>query len=409
VLHHRAGGAVDNPKTRHMGAMRLGEQVLGAVAREYARYIAPLKGRTRKCVVLDLDNTLWGGIVGEDGLHGIRLGDTSPGSEYRELQQYLLTLPQRGILLALNSKNNPEDALEVLRSHGSMLLREEAFSAVRINWRPKPDNMREIAAELNIGLDSLVFVDDNPKERELMRQALPEVLTVELPNDPALYRSTLEALPELQSLVITDEDRARASQYRANRQREVVRTSATSLDDYLRSLEIVVEIADATDAMIPRVHQLFQRTNQFNLTTRRYEAGELAARARSNEWRLYALRARDRFGEHGLVAAALVRATLPEWSVDSLLMSCRVIGYGVETSLVATIVAEARASGASAVTGELIPTKKNAPARDFYERHFFSREGEDESGVTRWRYDLSSSSLQPPPWVHLERRRREEA
>ena len=200
LLMHRRGGNIDNPKMRYLAQMRLGEQSLNEVACAYARYIAPLKGLRRKCVVLDLDNTLWGGIVGEDGPHGVKLGDTSPGIEYRDFQRYLLSLTERGFLLAINSKNNPEDALTVIRSHESMVLREDSFSAVRINWRPKTENMASIAEELNIGLDSMVFLDDNPNERELMRQVFSEVLTPDLPKDPSLYRSTIERLPQFQSL-----------------------------------------------------------------------------------------------------------------------------------------------------------------------------------------------------------------
>lgn len=400
VLFFRAVGSVDNPKMRHMAALRLGERVVAEVARAYARYIAPLKGLTRKCIVLDLDNTLWGGVIGEDGIHGIKLGNTSPGSEFREFQHYLSTLSKRGFLLAINSKNNPDDALEALRSHEAMLLREDAFSAVKINWSSKPENMRSIADELNIGLDSLVFVDDNPNERELMRQALPQVLTPEMPADPALYRGTLEALPQLQTLVITEEDRTRAAQYRSRRQRDQIRTTVASLDEYLHSLRIRVEILKASEPLLPRVHQLFQRTNQFNLTTRRHQLGELAAFSTSADWVLYAVKVSDRFGDHGLVATALVRADPDAWKVDSLLMSCRVIGYGVETALIALIAQEAREAGAVALHGEFIPTKKNAPARDFYERHGFAA-AESAPDHSRWTHDLTRSSLTVPDWVEL--------
>ncbi|CAN5823249.1 HAD-IIIC family phosphatase [soil metagenome] len=403
LLLRRGGGALNNPKMRHLAGMRLAEPLLGEVARGYAQYIAPLKGLTRKCVVLDLDNTLWGGIVGEDGPHGIRLGNTSPGSEYQELQRYLHSLTERGFLLAINSKNNPEDALEVLRAHEGMLLREESFSAVRMNWQPKNENMLSIAEELGIGLDSLVFIDDNPKERERMRQLLPQVLTPDLPADPALYRQTIEALPQLQTLVVTEEDRARRQLYRAKRQREQVRVSTGSLEEYLRSLEIAVEIAPASESTLARVHQLFQRTNQFNLTTRRYAVGELAALAGDPAWRLYVVRARDRFGDHGLVATALAQAEGEgdAWRIGSFLMSCRVIGYGVETALLATIHEEARMAGASALVGEYIETRKNKPASDFYARHGFSP-AEVEGEVARWRMTLEEE-MAAPVWIQVMR------
>ena len=401
VLVRRAGGGPhDNPKMRHYASLRLGDRVLGEMARCYARYIAPLKGLTRKCVVVDLDNTLWGGVVGEDGPRGIQLGDTAPGVEYQDFQRYLAALSARGILLAVNSKNNPDDALEIIRSHEGMVLREDAFSAVRVNWRPKPENMVSIAEELNIGLDALVFLDDSPEERALMRESLPQVLTPELPTDPALYRQTVEALPQLQTLVVTETDQTRVEQYRARRQREQARDGAASLEEFLHSLEITVEIARADDSTLPRVHQLFQRTNQFNLTTRRHELDQLAAWARDPGWRLYTVRSRDRFGDHGLVAVGLVRLDRGAWVIDSFVMSCRVISYGVETALLATVCEAAAAAGAGAVIGEFVETRKNLPARDFYARHGFTADG-GADGVTRWTRSLADGAVRRPPWVAL--------
>jgi FkbH-like protein len=356
-------------------------------------------GLTRKCVVLDLDNTLWGGVVGEDGPQGIRLGSTAPGSEYVEFQRFLATLPQRGILLAIASKNNPDDALEVIRGHEAMVLREGAFSALRINWRPKPENLASIAEELNIGVDSLVYVDDNPDEREQMRQLLPQVLTVDLPRDPALYRSTLERLPELQVLGITEEDRLRAGQYVAKREREQIRVQAASVDDYLRSLGIKVAIDPLTEPDVSRVAQLFQRTNQFNVTTRRYDAGAVLRILGDSAWRSWTLRASDRFGDHGLVATALARANGTEWTLDSFLMSCRVIGYGIETALLADIIAAATAAGATRLRGEFIPTKKNVPARDLFARHGFQLADKRSDGGELWTYDFAAGPLAFPHWI----------
>jgi FkbH-like protein len=405
LLAHRPEGPADNPKMRHLAAMRLPDRVCGEVARAYARYVAPLKGRTRKCVVVDLDGTLWGGVVGEDGPHGIQLGDTSPGVEYQDLQHFLRALSQQGVLLAVASKNNPEDALEVIRGHAGMVLREDDFSSLRIHWRPKTESLEEIARELDIGIDSLVFLDDNPNERERVRQFLPQVLVPELPADPALYRRTVEALPELQRLVATAEDRARVALYRAKRQREGARVEARSVEDYLQSLEIEVEIGPVDEASLGRVQQLFQRTNQFNLTTRRYDAGELRAFAESDRHRLYTLRARDRFGDHGLVAVALVRTEEDAWLVDSFLMSCRVIGYGVETALLAALCEDAWAAGVPALVGEFQATRKNAPASDFYSRHGFAGEveGSSEEGVARFRRDLAAGLVESPPWVKVTR------
>jgi FkbH-like protein len=401
ALARRRQGALDNPKLRHLARMRFSEPALEEVARAYAQFVAPITGRTRKCVVVDLDNTLWGGIVGEDGPHGIRLGDTSPGSEFREFQQYLLSLSQRGMLLAINSKNNEADALEVIRSHEAMILRETAFSAVRINWDHKSTNMVSIAEELGIGLDALVFIDDSDNERALMRQALPQVLTVEMPRDPARYRETLERLPELQTMTVTTEDRARTQQYAERRQREQLRVAAQSLDEYLGSLGIVVEMAPASERTLPRVHQLFQRTNQFNLTGRRYELGTLASRAGDPAWRVYTTHVSDRFGDHGLVATAVVRLSADAWEIENLVMSCRVIGYGIENALLARLAADARTASARWLIGEFIPTAKNAPARDFFSHSAFVRDGAGAPSE-RWRRDLVRAAVTPPPWITVK-------
>ncbi len=403
LLLRRSAGPMDEPKLRHWASMRLPERVLPEVARSYAQYIAPIKGLSSKCIVLDLDNTLWGGVVGEDGVHGIRLGTTAPGSEYREFQQFLLGLSSRGILLAINSKNNAHEALDVIRSHEYMLLRESAFSAMRINWLPKPENMCALARELDIGLDSMVFIDDNPNERELMRRVLPDVLTPELPPDPARYRQTIEILPQLQTLVVTEADVARSDQYRTRRQRNREQNEAASLDEHLGSLAVTVQVTPVGDRILARVHQLLQRTNQFNLTTRRYDATQLAELMRNPCARLYAAAARDRFGDHGLVATAIVRVAGECWVIDSFVMSCRAIGYGVESALLSAITTDAGEQGALDVVGELIETPRNVPARDFYARHGFAPNG-TVNGSAAWHHSLARGAVPPPAWITLERR-----
>lgn len=394
LLPH-AGGAADDAKLRHYARMRISHALLPELARAYVRFVVPWKGLARKCVIVDLDNTLWGGIIGEDGLSGIRLGDASPGSEYVELQHFLKGLINRGFILAVASKNNEADALEVLRHHDAMVLRESDFVTRRINWRPKPENVESIARELNIGLDAIVFIDDNPDERELMRQLLPQVLTVELPRDASKYRRVLERLPELQVLRVSAEDRERTQLYHARRDREQARESAGSTADFLASLDIRVELGRSTRATAARVHQLFQRTNQFNLTTRRYE---LTAVERSDsEWIVYWLRAADRFSDHGLVAAAIVRAGGRQWRIDNLVLSCRAIGYGIETAMLAHIAREARSAGAAELVGEFIPSAKNAPAADFFERHSFIQEKTD--GM--WVAQLDRCEMSAPSWVSV--------
>ena len=391
----------DDPKLRHLARMRVTGKSLNDIARSYVRLIAAVRGLTRKCIVLDLDNTLWGGVIGEDGLSGIRLSNATPGSEYVEFQEYLRALIGRGVVLAVASKNNEADALEVFRNHDAMVLREQDFVATRINWLPKPENVRSIAEELGIGLDAIVFVDDNPDERALMRQTLPQVLTVEMPRDASLYRQTLEALPELHILRVTDEDRQRTEMYRARREREAARSTAISLDDFLFSLGIKVTIAQANAATTGRVHQLFQRTNQFNLTTRRYDAPIVESRRYDPAWRIYTLRARDRFSDHELVGTAMVSAAGANWHIENFVLSCRVIGYGIESAMLAAITADARSAGAATLTGEFIASAKNAPARDFFERHGFSS-GAEAGDEQLWSLALTQE-VPAPAWITIER------
>ena len=389
----------DNPKLRHLAAMRIPPLALAPVADAYACYIAPLRGRSKKCVVLDLDNTLWGGIVGEDGKDGLRLGNTSPGSEFIEFQAFLKSLAARGILLAINSKNNAADALDVIRTHEAMILREADFSAMRINWLPKSENMIAIASELNIGVDALVFVDDNPEERERMRQLLPEVLTVEMPRDPALYRATIERLPEIQTLAVTAEDGNRAVRYREIRERKDAKTNASDVASYLASLEIGVEIRPANRETFPRIAQLFTKTNQFNVTTRRYSPADVERFANEPRYRIWTLKSRDRFGEHGLVAVALVRIVDATWTIDSFLMSCRVIGYGIESALLAFVCGRAVDEGAYGLIGEFVPSAKNAPAADLYTRHGFVAAPND--GPTQhFSLDLANAWAMPT-WIRV--------
>jgi FkbH-like protein len=387
-----------HPKTWYMASMRMAETALPELARYSMRYVKALMGLTKKCVVLDLDGTLWGGIVGEAGAEGIALGPTAPGIEYVDFQRALLNLTRRGVLLAVCSKNNPEDALPVIRSHPHMVLREEHFAAMRINWKNKADNMAEIAEELNIGLDSLVFVDDNPNERELIRQLLPEVLTVDLPRDPSLYRRMLEDMTDFELLALTAEDEKRVAQYQANAKRRAEKVTAASLDGYLRSLEVQVEIGLATRDALGRLVQMFNKTNQFNLTTKRYQADDVSRFMESEKVRVYDLRVADRFGDHGLVGTAVVRTQDDGWRIDSLLMSCRVMGLGVETAFLERICSDAASQRAVWLVGEYVQTKKNQPAKEFYRQHGFVLSN-DDNGRQEWRLDVVAKPVRKPPWI----------
>jgi FkbH-like protein len=354
----------------HLGRMRLASPSLPLLAAAWARHLAALYNPRRKCLVLDLDNTLWGGVLGEDGPGGIQLGHSGIGLAYREFQMAALALASRGVLLAAASKNNVDDVLPVLRDHPDMVLRPEHFACLEIHWQDKPESLRRIAEKLNIGRDSLVFWDDNPLERGMVKSQLPEVLVPEVPEDPSEYAQFLRGLTCFDALTLTKEDRSRGKMYREQVERESFLAQGTpqSLDDYYASLEMVATIEPATETSIPRIAQLTQRTNQLNLTTRRYTEADLRARAADPSCRVYGLSLRDRFGDLGLIGAAVLQEREGEWELDTFLMSCRALGRRVEEAF-ATHLAEVAAQTGKPLRGVFLPTKKNAPMRELLERN----------------------------------------
>ena len=392
---------ITNWNTWYRGSILFSEQFTPVIADEYLRYILALRGKTKKCIVLDLDNTLWGGIIGEDGLEGITLGNTSPGIEYVEFQKALLSLYNRGIILAICSKNNYDDAIKVFREHPFQVLKEDHFAAMRINWQNKALNLKELAAEINIGLDSMVFFDDNPVERAQVSQVHPEVLVVEMPKNPRLYREMIENLHVFDVLSLTKEDLARGEMYAGKRKRAELEKSATSIEDFLRTLELKVQVKEVSDFDTPRVVQLIGKTNQFNLTTRRYTDADVETFRKSKDVAVYSMAVQDKFGDEGVVGVAIVRKKGSDWLIDSLLMSCRVIGRSVETALLAKIVADARKVKAERIIGEYIPTKKNLPATDLYERHGFGLLTKSEENMTTWVLNMKEQTIDVPEWIDL--------
>ena len=371
------------------------------LVREWLRFIHPLTGKVAKALVVDLDNTLWGGIVGEDGFNGIRIGAEYPGAAFQQFQRALLDLHHRGIILAICSKNNPDDALEVLDRHPGMLVRREHFSAMRINWKDKAENLRELAAELNIGVDALAFVDDNPVERDLVRRRVPEVAVIDLPADSLRYASTLRACPLFERLALSTEDRQRADLYAAQQERADLERTVASREDFLRSLEQEAEVAPVTAATLARVAQLTQKTNQFNLTTRRYSEQEVDGLARRSGWTVLSIAVRDRYGDNGLVGVAITADADQVCEVDTFLLSCRVIARTVETAFLSVISEQARARGCRALRGVYIPTRKNAPCKDFYVSHGFTQV-KAEGDTTVWELDLRDGRVVPSPeWIRL--------
>jgi FkbH-like protein len=383
-----------NWRTHYRGHVTWSDTLMAAVAERYVGFALAALGKATKCIVLDLDNTLWGGVLGEDGPGGIALGPQWPGSEFVDLQRELLDLQRQGILLAICSKNNENEVLEVLRSHPSMLIRETHLAAWRINWEDKASNIRSLARELNIGLDHMLLIDDSPHERAWVRDQIPELRVPDLPVDPSQYATWVGSLPSLIVLRQTAEDQQRTQQYHESRTREVYRDSVGSLEDFLRGLGLRVDIALADDQTLGRVVQLLAKTNQFNLTTRRHDEVTIRQQVAAGRWRIYTMRVADRFGDFGLTGAAIVATNPDRWHVDSFLLSCRVIGKGVETALLARIAEDARAAGAGILSAEFIDSGRNQVASTFLARHGLVGQADG-----RWLLPLDQPGPTWPEWI----------
>lgn len=369
------------------------------LANEWLRFLLPLRGRQAKCLVCDLDNTLWGGVIGEDGLQGIKLGGDYPGAAYTELQRAILDLARRGVILALCSKNNEADALEAIDQHPNMLLRRKDFAAMRINWVDKVQNLRDIATELNIGINSLVLIDDNPVEREFVREMIPAMAVIDIDAaHPLSHAAALRNCPLFERLEISAEDRQRGELYAAERERRSLESSATTIEDYYRSLEMVATFGEVDASTCQRVAQLTQKTNQLNMTTRRYSEQEIQAFGDARASRVYWVRVADRFGDNGIVGVMITRDEGADWLIDTFLMSCRVIGRTVETAMLGLLVDEARRAGAQRLVGPFIATAKNAPAKEIYASHGFECTNAGAQEAT-WVLNLSSTTLTIPEWI----------
>jgi FkbH-like protein len=359
-----------------------------AVTGQLAAALASLAGKRRKCIVLDLDNTLWGGILGEDGPTGILLSDDGPGKAYQDFQKALKQVQETGVLLAVCSKNDETQAIEVMQNHPAMILRPDNLAGWRINWDDKPSNLAALAEELNLGLDSFVFLDDSAHEQAFMRQALPTVAVPDFPADPADLPALVARLPGIDTLSVTDTDRQRTVSYHLERQRRSAREGFASMDDYVRSLDIHLTVAAVDDYALPRAAQLTQRTNQFNLTTRRYTEVELRAlRARADTLLLTAA-ARDRFGDSGIVGLAIVRLAGDQAELDTFLISCRVLGRRIEDAFLASVLWRARDRGARTCVADYLPTERNGVAKAFLTSRGFQAEG------PRFRRELASTTLE---------------
>ena len=363
------------------------------VAREVGFIQSSLRGNSKKVLILDLDNTLWGGVIGDDGLDGIELGGTSPrGEAFRAFQSAARSLKERGVLLAVCSKNDHDRAVEPFEKHPEMALRLDDFVAFKANWNPKSDNIREIAAELNLGFDSFVFADDNPAEIEIVRSFVPEAATLPLGEDPSLFVDLLRDSRFFEPVSLTSEDAQRTQQYHEERKRQQVFSTCTDMGSYLTSLEMKGRISPFQAPDIPRIAQLINKSNQFNLTTVRRTEAEIAALLDDPGYSTFTVRLSDKFGDNGLIAAVILRHGESDLYVDTWLMSCRVLKRQVEEETVNHMMRIAQGKKYSAIRGLYRATAKNNMVRELYREMGFlplreeASEGEYLLDATSWQW-----------------------
>jgi len=393
-LSHRLGGIASRDERSWFESKQAGSPaLLTALAREAVHIIASLRSASKKVLVLDLDNTLWGGVVADDGLEGIELGDTSPrGEAFKAFQKYIASLKQRGVLLAVASKNDYAKAAEVFEKHPEMVLRLDDLVSFKINWDPKSDNIRQMSAELNLGLDSFVFVDDNPAEIEIVRQFAPEVATILLGPDPSEYVAQLQDCRWFERSTITAEDLERTKQYQTEARRKEFQANITDMDSYLESLEMKGALSEFTAVDVPRISQLINKSNQFNLTTRRRTEADILALMRDPACVGFSMRLADRFGDHGLIAIVIGQVRDAVMQIDTWLMSCRVLKRQVEEEVLNELARLAARHNCASLHGVYLPTAKNEMVRDFYPRMGFTLTSENEN---RREFELSLKNYSP--------------
>lgn len=379
------------PTQWNIGKLTFDAKFVPLYADHVGRILGALRGKSRRCLILDLDNTVWGGLIGDDGLEGIVIGQgDATGEAYLDVQHAALALRDRGIVLAVSSKNDDHVAREPFLKHPEMLLRENHIAVFQANWNDKATNITAIASELSFSLDALVLLDDDPVERGFIREALPDVAVPELPPNPALFARTLAAAGYFESIAFSDEDRTRAHFYRDNARRIALRSQVGDLDSYLASLRMEISFRPFDATGRSRIAQLINKSNQFNLTTRRY--GEVELAALEGDPTCFTLQARlaDAFGDNGMISVIICRArSASEWIIDTWLMSCRVLGRRVEQMVLREILQHARAQGVKRIIGVYLPTEKNRLVHDHYANLGFRFVEEDQSGAATWEIETN--------------------
>lgn len=379
-----------DPTLWNMAKVPFAGRFLPLYAEQIGRLVAALRGKSRKCLVLDLDNTLWGGVIGDDGLEGIVLGEgDATGEAHLSVQRAALALRERGIVLAVSSKNDDAIARAAFQKHPEMLLKEDHIAVFQANWQDKATNIQAIAEELSLGVDAMVLLDDNPVERALVRRLLPQVAVPELPSDPALYARTLMAAGYFEAVAFSAEDKKRAEYYQENARRANLERSVGGVEAYLASLDMAIDFRPFDEAGRARITQLINKSNQFNLTTRRYSEAEVKAAERD----AFTLQVRlaDTFGDNGMISVVICRPDGPTWDIDTWLMSCRVLGRKVERAVLQEIVTHAREQGIETLTGTYRPTERNKLVENHYADLGFSLVAKSEDGTTVWSLDVAEA------------------
>lgn len=366
---------------------------LPSVADNLVNIVTAGLGRVVKCVVVDLDNTLWGGVIGDDGVDGIQISAHGNGEAFYRLQLYLRALKQRGIVLAVCSKNEMANALLPFEKHPEMVLRRDDFAVFIANWNDKAVNIRQTRETLNISFDAMVFLDDNPFERNLVRELVPGVTVPELPEDPADFVRAISELSLFETTAFSAEDSKRTELYRTEATRREEQAGFSSMEEFLQSLNMQIAVARFDSFHLPRISQLMQRSNQFNLTTRRLSETQCKDLMDDTRWLPLYAKLSDRLGDHGLISVVAAEACANELAIRDWLMSCRVLGRGVEGFLMNLVVEHARKLELGQVTAEFVPTAKNGMVKDFYQQFGFAKIDEGAAGKTRWR--LGTSEYRP--------------
>jgi FkbH-like protein len=374
------------------------------IARDVAAIVRSLHKSSKKVLALDLDNTLWGGIIGDDGMAGIEIGGThARGEAFKQFQLAIASLARRGVVLAVCSKNDYKNAAEPFEKHPEMVLRLKDIASFQANWEPKSENLRRIAEELNLGLDSIVFVDDNPAEIEIVNQFVPEIETILLGPDPAEYASQLFNSRFFEPRSITADDLKRGEQYQQQAARtQAMGSSGTDMSAYLTSLEMHSVISEFTPVDVPRISQLINKSNQFNVTTRRRSEAEVEALLTDESHYGFSARLADKFGDNGLISVVIVAVEGETATIDTWLMSCRVLKRQMEDEVVNEMVRLAKLRGCSTIVGHYIPTEKNGMVRDLFPRMGFTQVNETPERTT-WRLDVNAFTSHPTH-IQIDRR-----